>query len=79
MKCNIFLDDSPARVPGTILCAYEIWAEEGGRTLGKGLGRDGKLPADALYSVEQDLEESEIHSKSILGKQDCQAVCDGTY
>ena len=29
MKCNIFLDDSPARVPGTILRAYEIWAEEG--------------------------------------------------
>ena len=79
MKCNIFLDDSPARVSGTILRAYEIWAEEGGRTLGKGLGRDGKLPADALYSVEQDFEASEIHSKSILGKQDCQAVCDGTY
>lgn len=29
MKCNIFLDDSPARVSGTILRAYEIWAEEG--------------------------------------------------
>lgn len=29
MKCNIFLDDSPTRVPGTILRAYEIWAEEG--------------------------------------------------
>ena len=78
MKYNIFLDDSPVRVPGTILSAYEIWAEEGGRTLGKGLGRDGKLPADALYSVEQDFEASEIHSKSILGKQDCQAVCDVT-
>ena len=29
MKCNIFLDDSPVRVAGTILSAYEIWAEEG--------------------------------------------------
>ena len=29
MKYNIFLDDSPVRVPGTILSAYEIWAEEG--------------------------------------------------
>lgn len=47
--------------------------------LGKGPGRDGKLPADASYSVEQDLEASEIHSKSILGEQECQAVCDGTY
>ena len=69
MKYNIFLDDSPVRVPGTILSAYEIWAEEGGRTLGKGLGRDGKLPADASYSVEQDLEASEIHSKASWGSR----------
>lgn len=41
MKCNIFLDDSPARVPGTILRAYEIWAEEGDGRWEKGWEETG--------------------------------------
>lgn len=28
-RCNLFLDDQPVTVPGTILKAYEIWLDEG--------------------------------------------------